>query len=361
VPTYGWEGIVGELAPGQEVVASATYSVTQADIDAGQVTNLATAAGTAPDGSTPTTGPESTVTPLTAGPALRLVKSATPIDPASYTPGREITYSFVVTNTGSVTVTDVAIVEGAFSGTGAMSPPSCPIAAASLAPGDQLTCTATYTLSQGDVDAGQLVNDATAQGTAPGGDDVVSNVSQVVVPGEPNPAATLVKTADRSTVGAAGDVITYSFRITNTGNVELTDVTVNEGTFSGAGSLSAIACPPEAASLLPGQFVTCTATYEVTRDDLTGATLVNTATASATPPRGDPITTDPAMAAVATEAPAPAPSTTTTSAPAPATPPAGRLVRTGVNSLPLAMVGLGLLAAGAAIAAVGRRRGRQRW
>ena len=104
------------------------------------------------------------------------------------------------------------------------------------------------------------------------------------------PAATLVKTADPSTVRSAGDTVTYSFRITNTGNVALTDVTVNEGAFNGTGSLSAVDCPPAAASLLPGQVVTCTATYQVTAGDLGASALVNTATATGTPPSGDPIT-----------------------------------------------------------------------
>ncbi len=38
------------------------------------------------------------------------------------------------------------------------------------------------------------------------------------------PALSIVKTADRATVDRAGDPVTYSFLITNTGNLPLADV-----------------------------------------------------------------------------------------------------------------------------------------
>ena len=47
-----------------------------------------------------------------------------------------------------------------FSGSGALSPITC--ATTTLAPAAQTTCTASYTLTQADVDAGQLNNTATA-------------------------------------------------------------------------------------------------------------------------------------------------------------------------------------------------------
>ncbi|MGD2205130.1 DUF7507 domain-containing protein, partial [Microbacterium maritypicum] len=85
-----------------------------------------------------------------------------------------------------------------------------------------------------------------------------------------------------------GQEITYSFVVTNTGNVTLTDVTVDEGVFTGSGSLSAITCPAGAASLAPGLQVVCTASYVLTQADVDSGSVSNTATATGTPPTGEP-------------------------------------------------------------------------
>lgn len=88
------------------------------------------------------------------------------------------------------------------------------------------------------------------------------------MPGEPEPALDPVKTADRTTVDAVGQKITYSFLVTNTGNVTIDDVTVDEGDFTGVGDLTPVTCPDAASSLAPGAQVTCSATYTVVAGDL---------------------------------------------------------------------------------------------
>ncbi|MDN4597886.1 DUF7507 domain-containing protein [Leifsonia virtsii] len=94
----------GRLLPGQTVTATATYALTQADIDAGLVQNTATATGNPPTGPPVTTPPSGVQVPLDQGPELSLTKSANSLgvaDPAAV--GNTIEYTFVATNTGKAT------------------------------------------------------------------------------------------------------------------------------------------------------------------------------------------------------------------------------------------------------------------
>ena len=343
---YTWPGADGVLTPNQSATATATYAVTQANITAGRVLNAATAAGKDPGGGTVPSNPADVTTPLGASPALSLVKSAAPADPNHFTLGQQITYSFVVTNTGNVAVTDVGIVETAFSGSGALGVATCPPAAASMDPSDQVTCTATYVLTQADINAGQLTNTATATGTAPDDSTVTSNESGTTIPGAITPAATIKKTADVKQVTAVGQTITYTFVVTNTGNVTLTDASVTETIFTGTGGMPTPSCPAEAASMAPGAFVTCTASYVTTAADFAATSIANTATATGTPASGgDPVTTDPSTATVAVVVPAPPP-------PSPPNP----LPTTGeVISWSLVVLALGLIGVGIALRVRWRR------
>ena len=81
--------------------------MTQADLDAGKVTNVAGATGTPAGGSlVPPT--DSQTADATQTPALTLDKTITSGDPYT-TPGATIGYSYTVTNTGNVTIHAVAV------------------------------------------------------------------------------------------------------------------------------------------------------------------------------------------------------------------------------------------------------------
>ena len=105
---------------------------------------------------------------------------------------------------------------------------SCPDTA--LFPGISETCTATYTTTQADVDAGSISNTATATGKAPCG-QMVWATSSAKVYAEQKAAISLEKSA--TVVGssdgrysAPGQTVDYSYLITNTGNVALNPVTL---------------------------------------------------------------------------------------------------------------------------------------
>jgi hypothetical protein len=271
---------------------SATYKVTQADLDAGSVTNTATATGTAPGGASVASLPSSATVGVTQSGGLTLVKSADPSDASSYEAGQSVVYSYAVTNTGNVTVTGIAIDETTFTGSGPLSTPSCP--KTTLAPNQQMVCTADYTLTQTDVDSGSTQNTATATGTG-GGKTLTSDPSTASTPIVAAPQLTLTKSATPTTVDAAGDAVSYAFLVTNTGNVTIDSIAIDESAFSGTGTTPAPSCPDDV--LVPGQFETCTASYTVTQADIDAGSITNTATATGTDP-GVPVVSAPSSALV---------------------------------------------------------------
>ncbi|WP_373396614.1 hypothetical protein V8V91_17855 [Algoriphagus halophilus] len=129
-----------------------TYTITQQDIDAGQVINTASATGTDPT-TAQSTAATSTVTAV-QNPGIDLTKTA---DVSNYDQvGDVITYTLTVENTGNVTLDNVTVTDpltGLNQSIGTM------------APAQVVTVTESYTVTQGDIDVGQVVNIATVTAT----------------------------------------------------------------------------------------------------------------------------------------------------------------------------------------------------
>ncbi|TDN92570.1 putative repeat protein (TIGR01451 family) [Microbacterium sp. BK668] len=278
----------GVVAPGAFADCTATYAVTQADLDAGTIGDTAAANADSPAGRV-ISDERSVSVPVAQTSRISLVKSAEPAGAADYAAGQQVTYSFVVTNTGNTTLTGASVSEGDFTGSGSLSAVTCPPGVGTLAPGAQTTCTATYTITQADVERGRTDNTATAVADSPTG-TVESEPSSVSLPSLPAPSIDLLKSVV-SPAGPAttvGEVITYNFRVTNTGNVSVRGVTVSDQQIAPAGALtSGPTCP--AGAVLPGAAVDCTATYTVTQADVDAGTINDTATAHADSPAGDEI------------------------------------------------------------------------
>ncbi len=208
------------LAPAATLVCTGTYVLTQADIDAGSRTNTATADS---DQTEPTSTPDDEPIPQVA--SLVLTKTGTLNDavvaPAGVAdPGDTITYGFAVTNTGNVTVTNIAVTDPLLPGL------VCTIA--SLGPGITTSCSASnnvYTLTSGDITAGVRLNTATAVGSGPSGD--VSDSDDESVPLAAAPVVDAVKSSSFSPVNdldgsgdlSPGDTLEYTLVITNSGPV----------------------------------------------------------------------------------------------------------------------------------------------
>src|SRR5262249_51312583 len=124
--------------------------------------------------------------------------------------------------------------------------------------------------------------------------------STATVTTTPGPSITLLKTANPATVTAAGQTVTYSYLIVNTGNTTLTSVSATDTAFSGTGTPPVISCP--VMTLAPAASTTCTGPYAVTQADIDAGSITNTAPASGTPPTGPAVTSAPSSATVTTAA-----------------------------------------------------------
>jgi uncharacterized repeat protein (TIGR01451 family) len=228
------------------------------------------------------------VSALTQNPKVTVVKTAdiSGLSAGGGAPGDVIIYSFFVKNEGNVTLTNITLADPLpnliMSG----------MSIATLVPGDSdsTTFSASYVITSADISAGFIDNTATATGryrdvsnveqttTDASGSDATNNTPTHVAL-TAAPALTLVKTAIYNDVTAptganSGDTVTYSFVITNTGNVTLTNLDVTDPMLVG------LSCPQ--ASLNVGASYNCSHVYTLSTSDLTTGKLENTAVVDST-------------------------------------------------------------------------------
>ncbi|WP_281322360.1 DUF7507 domain-containing protein [Flavobacterium aestivum] len=278
------------LAPNETGTATATYTIIQADVDAGKVTNSATVTGTTPTSGTVTDTSGTTInndtpteTTLTPNPSIALVKTGAVGGTGIV--GDVITYTFTVTNTGNTVLTNVVVNDALTNSVNLAVTPS------TLAPNATGTATATYTIIQADVDAGKVINSATVTGTTPTS-GTVTDISGTAInnntPTEttlvPNPSIAVVKTGTVGGTGAVGYLITYTFTVTNTGNTTLTNVVVNDALTNSVN----LAVSPS--TLIPNATGTATATYTIQQSDIDAGKVTNSATVTGTTPTNGTVT-----------------------------------------------------------------------
>jgi len=308
----------GPLLAGQ----SRDFTVT-ADVPPGQslcVTNTASVLGNEND---PVPGNNSaSVESCPPAPSLVIAKTSSA---PPFAVGDVVDYEFHVTNTGNVTITDVVVVDPLLD-----APATCP--ANQLLPDEDMTCTGSRTATQDDLDAGRIENVAHAEGILPSGQPISSPPSAFTVPSVTRtPGLSITKTAGQSGFARVGDVIDFSFLVTNTGNVTITDVAVVDPNLDVPAT-----CPTTV--LLPGESTTCTGSRTITRADVDAGELVNSATASGQDPTGSPVVSSESTVRVPFTGSRPS---------GPGGP--GALPRTGGDSAALAAVGVLLLGLGAAM------------
>jgi hypothetical protein len=257
---------VPTLAAGASTTCTGNYTTTSGDVTAGSVTNTATATGTPTSG---TLSPATATATITFVGTPRWTLTKTP-NPTSYTAtGQVIHYSYLLTNTGNVTINSISI------GDNRISLVSCPVN--SLAAGASTTCTGNYTITSGDVAEGSVTNSATATGTPTSG-TLLPATATATITFVGTPSWTLTKTPSPTTYTGAGQVIHYSYLLTNTGNVTITAIAIVDN------RVSPVSCPVP--TLAAGASTTCTGNYTTTAGDVTAGSVTNTATALGTPASG---------------------------------------------------------------------------
>ena len=282
-------GDADQPRPGDTITCTATYTVTQADIDAGSVTNIASASGsfTFAGDQSPTviTSPTDTLTIAAArAPTLTIAKTSTTTSVT--TVGQVIPYSYAVTNTGNVTMTGLALAD-----TNTDAAPVCLVT--TLAPGESTTCTAVHTVTQAELDAGGSVSNSVTATTGQG----ATATDSLDIPISQSPKLTIAKSITAGDpYDSVGDTITYSYTVTNSGNVTISAIAVSDDT---------VDAPPVclATTLAPAASTTCTATYTVTQADLDAGTVTNVAGATGTPAGGSLVPPTDSQTAQATRSP----------------------------------------------------------
>jgi len=269
----------GALAPGGTCVVkvdvtaptAGTYNNTSSPVS--HIINAQTVNGNTASGSLTVNPPSPAIHVLkqvnATGSGLFFPYLATPV-------GGNVFYRFTVENTGNVPLTspqladnnvDVSSCNATFSG-------------ATMQPGDTLACVV------GPIAAvsGLHTNTANASATS-NGNPVTSGPSSATYA---TTSLSLVKSATESTFTLPGDVLHYSYLVTNNGFATLTGpVTVSD-------NKTTVTCPAVSTVgdndnfLDPGEAITCTATYTVTPADVSNAQVTNTAQAST----ADPVTSN---------------------------------------------------------------------
>ncbi|MFC5938707.1 SdrD B-like domain-containing protein [Corynebacterium choanae] len=276
------------LAVGQQITCSGTYTVTEGDVSAtvaSSLVNTATASGQTITG-TPVTSNEAAVTLPTGAPNLTVTKTPIGVGGADLNKlraGDQVTYQIQVTNNGTATLTGGTIVDDMLKSRGVTNL-ECQIPGQedtfngfdglpALDPQTVVTCAATIDITQEDVDASVTIsNTVVAKGSDANGKAVPDATATAAVETLEHAGLTLAKSSNADGDLVAGDTVTYTFTVTNTGDVTLRDVTITDEMLTNRGVT--LDCTPQ--TLAPGEHYTCTS-QEYTVQPADVGVLTNTA------------------------------------------------------------------------------------
>lgn len=199
---------------------------------------------------------------IACNPHLSITKTST--DTTYSQVGDVLDYTITATNDGDVSIPSVTITD-ALATLGTCTPAN----GSALAPTASMTCAATHTVTQGDIDAGHYLNTACVDDGQGG---AVEACATKDIPSTKRPHLSISKTSTVTTYSKVGDVLTYTITATNDGNTTLSGVTVTD-----ALAVLGTCTPANGSSLAPGASIVCAASHTVTQGDIDLGTYRNTA------------------------------------------------------------------------------------
>ncbi|WP_175552445.1 DUF7507 domain-containing protein, partial [Tangfeifania diversioriginum] len=198
------------------------------------------------------------VAQLTVTKTATMINSTVP-DPFAFTDvGDEITYEITIENSGTDDIYTLSVADA-----GATNGPTYQSGDANandtLEVGEAWIYSSSYEVIQADVDAGFYTNTANVTGNYTDGNGDLQSMSDSdseTVTGSQQPALSITKTASPATFNSAGEEIIYTIEVENTGNVELTSVSVTDPLTGLNENIS---------NMLPGATENYTSTYFITQ------------------------------------------------------------------------------------------------
>ena len=270
--------VSASLAGGESTTLTLTdkpYTPTQAEVDAGKVVNTASVTGTPVEG-TLEPAEDTCIVVVEQSADLELVKTATP---ESVGVGGEITYSITATNKGTSSLTNLELSDPLLG-----LDDDKTLKLDSLAPGASKTWTAPelpkLTATAAHAKAGKVDNTASITADSPTGS--IEKEASVSTPVTSDNKLLIEKTGKiDSTVPKVGDMVTWTFKITNQSQLSLDNIAIADELLTERGISVDIELE---GALEPGKDVTATAQMPLTAEDINSGEVVNTATATADDP-----------------------------------------------------------------------------
>ncbi len=252
----------GALAPGASVLCKGSYKTKAGDVGKDIVSTAKVTAKTA-NGNVPNPLSVKTRVKFSAETTVSLTVSPTPSTFSKA--GEKITYRYIIRNTGAVPVTSTALKDSR------VTKFTCRPSGGAVPVGGTTICTGTYATKPGDVGkditSTASVTGKTASGivkSPPPVNSVVKFIKPKVVA---KPSISLVVKPSQASYKNAGERITYTYTVRNTGDVAVNAFTLTDNTATG------LKCAPgntgpNGGPLAPKASATCAGSYTTTASDV---------------------------------------------------------------------------------------------